>query len=65
MGVDIDKTRDDELAARVEGIGGVPRDGGFDGDDPASGDCNVANRIEPDRGVDDAPASDDQVVFRR
>ena len=38
---------------------------GLDGGDAAAGDRDVADRIEPDRRIDDASALDEQVVFRR
>ncbi len=41
------------------------RDVGLDRRDLAAGDRHVADRVEPDRGVDDAPALDDEVVGRR
>jgi len=49
--------------ARGMCVGCVARDCGFNRDDAPSRDGHVADRIEPDRGVDDAPALDDQVVF--
>ena len=54
MGMDVDETRRDDLAARVEGFVGVRRYVGIDRRDPAAGDCDVADRIEPDRG--DSPS---------
>ena len=39
------------------------RDVGLDGRDAAAGDRHVADRVEPERGIDDAPALDDQVVL--
>ena len=50
MGMDVDETRRDDLAARVDGFVGVRRYVGIDRRDPAAGDCDVADRIEPDRG---------------
>ena len=64
--VDVDQARDDDLAARVDGLGGaVGRDVGLDGRDAAARDRHVADRVEPERGIDDAPALDDQIVGRR
>src|SRR5262249_54356394 len=65
MGVDIDQSRSNDLAARVDRLGGVARDVGLDRDDLAAGNRNVADRIEPSRGVDDAPALDKEIVGRR
>ena len=45
--------------------GALPRNVGFHRDDPAAGDGYVADRVDPERGVDDAPALDDQIVGRR
>ena len=56
MGVDVDQPRSNDLAARIDRLGGVARDVGLDRDDLAGGNRNVAYRIEPNRGVDDAPA---------
>ena len=64
MGMDVDQARDDELAARIDGVGGVSRDVGLDGGDAASRDRHVADRVEPDGRIDDAPAPDDQVIPR-
>jgi len=65
MGVDIDQSRSNDLAARIDRLGGVARDVGLDRDDLAAGNRNVADRIEPSRGVDDAPALDNEIVGRR
>src|SRR5262249_60066146 len=54
MGVDIDQSWRNDLAARIDRLGGVARDVGLDRDDLAAGNCNVAYSIEPSRGVDDA-----------
>jgi hypothetical protein len=53
MGVDVDQSRSNDLAARVDRLGGVARDVGLDRDDLAAGNRNVADRVEPSRGVDD------------
>jgi len=45
--------------------GGVARDVGFDRDDLAPGNRNVAYRIEPNRGVDDTPTLNKEIVGRR
>ena len=65
MGVDVDQARGDDLAARIDRFGGVARDVGIDRRDLAADDRHVADRIEPDRGIDDAPALDDQIIGRR
>jgi hypothetical protein len=65
MGVDVDQSWSDDLAARIDRLGGVARDVGLDRDDPAAGNREVACRIEPNRGVNDAPALDQEIVGRR
>ena len=65
MGVDVDQPRSNDLAARIDRLGGVARDVGLDRDDLAGGNRNVAYRIEPNRGVDDAPTLDQEIVGRR
>src|SRR5262249_4296366 len=45
--------------------GGVARDVGLYRDDLSASNRNVAYRIEPNRGVDDAPALDKEIVGRR
>src|SRR5205085_6102295 len=65
VGVDVDEARCDDLPARVNRFGSVRRYIGIDRRDPAAGDCDVADRVEPERGIDDAPALDDQIVGRR
>ena len=56
MGVDVDQSRSNDLAARIDRLGGVARDVGLDCDDLSASNRNVTYRIEPNRGVDDAPA---------
>src|ERR1700758_5009700 len=63
MSVNVEQTRNDELAVRVDGVCRVTRNGGLDRGNAASRDGHVADRIEPDRGVDDASSLNDQVVF--
>jgi len=46
-------------------LGGIGRDAGLDRRDPAATDRHITDRIETDRGVDDAPTFDDQIVARR
>src|SRR5215831_9281556 len=65
MGVDVDQSWSNDLAARIDRLGGVTRDVGLNRDDLAAGNGNVAYRIEPNRGVDDAPALDKEIVGRR
>ena len=65
MTVDVDQPRRDDLAPRIDHVGSVYCNVGFHRDDAAACDRNVANRIEPDRGVDDAAAPDDQLVALR
>ena len=45
--MNVEQAGDDELAAGVDGLGGITRDAGVDGRDPASRDRDVAHRIEP------------------
>jgi len=47
MGMDVDKTRDDELAARIDGFRRVGRDVGLDSRDASPGDRHVADRADP------------------
>ena len=56
----------DDLAARIDRVRWRRRRNvGFHRRDPAAGDRHVADRVEPERGIDDAPALDDQIVGRR
>jgi hypothetical protein len=64
MGVDVDQSWSNDLAARIDRLGGVARDVGLDRDDLAASDRNVAYRVEPNRGVDDAPALNKEIVGR-
>ena len=54
MGVDVDQARNDNLAARIDVLGGIRRDAGLDRRNPAASDRHIADRIQSDRGVDDA-----------
>jgi hypothetical protein len=65
MGVDVDQTRRDDLAARIDRVRGFGRNIGVHRGDFARGDRHVADRIEPDRRIDDTPASDDEIIGRR
>jgi hypothetical protein len=66
MGVDVDQTGDHDLAARIDDFrGAFRRNVGFQRGNPAAGNGHVADRVDPERGVDDAPALDDQIVGRR
>ena len=65
MRMNVEEARNDQLAARIEDVGvASPGDVGLDSGDAASRDGDVANRVKPDRGVDDTAAPDDQIVFR-
>src|SRR5262249_6134104 len=64
MGVDVDQAGGHDLAARVDRLGGVARNIGFDRRDAAGGDRDVAYGIESDRRIDDAAALDNEVVGR-
>jgi hypothetical protein len=46
--MDVEEARDDELAARVEDVGGLGCEGGLDGSNAASSNRHVANGIKPD-----------------
>ena len=59
MGVNVDQARRNDLAARIDRLGGVARDVGLDRRDLAAGNRHVADGIEPDRRIDDAPALDE------
>src|SRR5262249_20945683 len=63
--VDVDQAPDHPLAPRVAPLGRVARDIGLDRCDLALGDGNVADRVDTDRGVDDAPTLDDDVISCR
>ena len=60
--MDVDQAGHDELAARVERRGRLGGERGFDGRDSAGRDADVADGVEPQRRIDDAPAFDDEVV---
>ena len=62
MRMDVDQAGHDELAARVERCGRLGGERGLDGRDSAGRDADVANGVEPQRRIDDAPAFDDEVV---
>jgi len=64
VGVDVDQARGDDLAARIDGLGGVGRDVGLDRRDPAAGDRHVAHRVKPDGRINDAASLDDEIVGR-
>ena len=65
VGVDVDESRHNELAARIHRFSAVRRDAGGDCRDAAAGDRHVADRVDARRRIDDAPAPDDQIVSRR
>jgi hypothetical protein len=65
VGVDVDQARGDDLPARIDRLGSIAGNAGLDRRDLAGGDRDVADRIEPGRGIDDATTLDDQVVGRR
>ena len=62
--MDVDQAGHDELAARVERRGRLGGERGLDGGDSAGRDADVADGVEPQRRIDDAPAFDDEVVPR-
>ena len=65
VSVDVDQARRDDLAARIDRVGSAGRNVGLHRHDAAAGDRHVADCVEPDRGIDDAPALDDQLVGLR
>ena len=64
VGMDVDQPGRHDLAARIDRLGGITGDAGLDRRDPACSNRHVADAVEPDRGVDDAPALDDEIVGR-
>ena len=64
MGVDVDQARRHVLAARIDRFGGVAGDVGLDRRDAAAGDRDVADLVDPQRGIDDVPALDDEIIGR-
>src|SRR5580693_2804356 len=65
MGVNVDQARSHDLAARIDGLGGVAGYICRDRRNPTVHNRHVAHRVEPHGRIDDAPAFDDQVVARR
>ncbi len=65
VSVDVDQTRRDYLAARIDRVEGALRNVGLYRHDAAAGDRHVADRVEPDRGIDNAPPLDKQLVGLR
>ena len=64
MGVDVDQARGDDLAAGIDGIGGIVPDISIDHGDLARDDRHVADGIKPDRWIDHAPAFDNEIICR-
>ena len=64
VAMDVDQTRHDDLASRIDGFRRVLRNVGPDGRDAAIGDRHVADCVKPERRIEHAPALDDQVVPR-
>jgi hypothetical protein len=62
--VDVDQARGDDLAAGIDGIGGIAPDISIDRGDLARDDRNVADGIKPDRWIDQAPAFDNEIIGR-
>jgi hypothetical protein len=62
--VDVDQAGNDDLAARIDRVGGLGLEIRFDGGDAAGSDRDVANGVESERGVDDAAAANNQVETR-
>ena len=65
VGVDINQPGDDELAARIDDVARVGHDPGLHRGDAAARNRHIADCVEPNRGIDDAAARDEQVVSRR
>ena len=63
--MEVDQAWDDHFARRVDDVTGGVSDIGLDRHNPAGRDPHVADRVEPQRGIDDAPTLDDQVMVGR
>jgi hypothetical protein len=65
VGVNIDEARHDQLAARIDRLrGAVRRNIGADRGYAAGSDRHVADRIDPQRGIDHATALDNEIIGR-
>jgi hypothetical protein len=64
MGVDVDQAPGDDLAAGIDGIGGIAPDISIDRGDLACDDRHVSDGIKPDRWIDHAPAFDNEIIGR-
>ena len=65
VGVDVNQAWNDELAARIDDVDRAAHDVGFHRGNAAARNRHVADGVEPDRGIDDAAARDEQVVSCR
>jgi hypothetical protein len=63
--VDVDQSWGDDLAARVNRVDGVAFNVDVNGGDLTASNRYVADCVDPNRGVDNAPALDNQIVSRR
>src|SRR6478609_4036220 len=61
MRMNIDQAGRDDLAPRIDHVRRVACNARLNAYDSPAGDGNVADSVEPDRGIDHAPAFDDQV----
>ena len=64
VGVDIDQTGYDKLAARIDRVESVGCDRRLDGGNAAARNCHITYGIEVQRRIDDPPTPDEQVVLR-
>ena len=62
--VNIDQPGYDQLSTGIDRLSAVGLDRGFDRLDAAMRDCYIAYGVEFPRRIDDAPAFDDEIVFR-
>ena len=62
MRVNVYQARCNDLATHIDSLSCIARDVGLDGRNLAAGDRHVADGIEANRRVDDAPALEDEIV---
>ena len=65
MGMNVDQARDDEFTAGIDCFRRIACNIRLDRRDPAARNRHIPYRIDPERGIDDPPALDDQIVFCR
>jgi hypothetical protein len=64
MGVNVEESRDDELAARIDGFGGVGNDPRRHCSDAAVRDRHVADAVQPGGRIDDPAAANEEIAVR-